>query len=79
MFIMTRRDRNHPSCIIWSICNEVLCNTPAGQDWVAAALEMKSMARAVDPLGGRVVSVRPQAAFLLGCCSQQPIQLMNYR
>lgn len=65
MFIMTRRDRNHPSCIIWSICNEVLCNTPAGQDWVAAALEMQTMARAVDPLGGRVVSVR--ACSLLVC------------
>ena len=64
------RDRNRASVIIWSICNEacslitpalfaltraqVLCNT--NNDWIEDALRIKSIFKAADPFGGRVVS-----------------------
>lgn len=38
--LLIKRDRNHPSIVIWSICNEVLCDT-TGSDWVQDALQMK--------------------------------------
>jgi len=51
--LLIRRDRNHPSVVIWSLCNEVLCNTP---NWTADALAAKALIRQLDPLGGRLVS-----------------------
>ena len=51
---LIRRDRNRASVIIWSLCNEVLCNT-AG-DWVADAKAAKALIRSLDPLGQRPVS-----------------------
>lgn len=39
--------------VIWSLCNEVLCNT---NDWVNDALRLKSLIRSLDPLGNRPVS-----------------------
>lgn len=51
--LLVKRDRNHPSVVIWSLCNEVLCNT---NDWVADALRLKALIKALDPLGGRPVS-----------------------
>jgi len=48
------RDRNHPSVVIWSICNEVLCNTAT--DWVKEALAVKEVMHTLDPLSGRPVS-----------------------
>lgn len=51
--LLIRRDRNHPSVVIWSLCNEVLCNTP---DWVNDALAAKALIRQLDALGGRLVS-----------------------
>lgn len=50
---LVKRDRNHPSVIIWSICNEVLCNS---KDSVSDALAMKKLMHSLDPLGNRVVS-----------------------
>jgi len=47
-------DRNHPSVVIWSICNEVLCNT--ADNWVTEALSMKALMHSLDPLSGRPVS-----------------------
>ena len=41
--LLIKRDRNHPSVVIWSICNEVLCDT-TGSDWVADALRIKGEA-----------------------------------
>jgi len=51
--ILIKRDRNHPSVIIWSLCNEVLCST---DNWVQDALTAKALIRQLDPLGGRPVS-----------------------
>ena len=50
---LIRRDRNHPSVVIWSLCNEVLCNTA---DWIADAHAAKALIRTLDPGGQRVVS-----------------------
>ncbi len=49
---MVLRDRNRPSVVMWSICNEILCmgfNATAARALVA---EIKRL----DPQGGRVVS-----------------------
>ena len=37
---LIKRDRNHPSVVIWSICNEVLCNS---KDSVNDAIAMKNL------------------------------------
>lgn len=47
------RDRNHPSIIIWSICNEKLCNT---NDSEGDADRLHDLFHSLDPLGQRVVS-----------------------
>ena len=39
--------------VIWSICNEVLCNSA---DSVNDAIAMKDLMHALDPLGNRPVS-----------------------
>lgn len=51
--LIIKRDRNHPSVVIWSICNEVLCKT---NDWINDALAMKKLMHQLDPRGGRPVS-----------------------
>ena len=53
MATLIRRDRNHPSIIIWSLCNEVLCDT---DDNVADGLVAIDVIHALDPIGGRVIS-----------------------
>ena len=47
------RDRNHPSIIIWSICNEKLCST---SDTNGDGQRMHDLFHSLDPLGQRVVS-----------------------
>ena len=47
------RDRNHPSVIIWSVCNEKLCTT---KDSASDGAAKKAQFEALDPLGQRVVS-----------------------
>lgn len=49
---MVLRDRNHPSVVIWSICNEILC---MGFNATAARMLVAEIKR-LDPEGGRVVS-----------------------
>jgi beta-galactosidase len=47
------RDRNHPSIVLWSICNEKLCDS---SDTLADAKRLHALFHALDPGGGRVVS-----------------------
>jgi beta-galactosidase len=47
------RDRNHPSVVLWSICNEKLCDSKATR---ADAVRLHDAFHALDPLGGRLVS-----------------------
>jgi len=49
--LLVLRDRNHPSVIIWSICNEVLCSGSIDE-----AREIKDVYHSNDPLMGRPVS-----------------------
>ena len=53
MRTLIMRDRNHPSIVIWSLCNEVLCET---KDTVGDAIRLKGIAKQLDPLGGRPVA-----------------------
>ncbi len=48
---MVKRDRNSPSVVIWSHCNEVECDQPDG----LTSLEFNQVARDLDP-------TRPQGA-----------------
>jgi beta-galactosidase len=50
--MLIKRDRNHPSVVIWSICNEVLCNTGSAAD----AKAMANLMHSLDPYSGRPVS-----------------------
>jgi beta-galactosidase len=62
--VLVLRDRNHPSIIIWSICNEVLCDTGDGtlsDDSIAAANLIKETYEFYDPLGQRPVSANQNA------------------
>ena len=56
---LIKRDRNHPSVVIWSICNEVLCNS-AGN--AKDAVAMKDLMHKLDPLGNRPVSANQNGA-----------------
>jgi beta-galactosidase len=47
------RDRNHPTIVLWSVCNELLCETPSTD---ADFTRSVALFHALDPLGGRVVS-----------------------
>eukprot|EP00041_Stephanoeca_diplocostata_P035007 m.1217283 g.1217283 ORF g.1217283 m.1217283 type:complete len:792 (-) comp24617_c1_seq18:2782-5157(-) len=57
--ILIRRDRNHPSVVIWSLCNEVLCNT---HDMEGDMTRLKLLIRSLDPHGQRVVSANNNGA-----------------
>lgn len=46
------RDRNHPSVIMWSICNEALCN---GFNATSAGI-LKKIIKDLDPAGNRPIS-----------------------
>lgn len=49
---MIRRDRNHPSIFIWSMCNEALCE---GFNATSARI-MREVIQELDPHGQRVIS-----------------------
>jgi len=56
---LVRRDRNHPSVIVWSICNEILCDSGDGEkgtNSLADAAAIKGAYEKWDPLGGRPTS-----------------------
>ena len=45
------RDRNHPSVILWSVCNEYLCETA---NTAADVNRSVALFHTLDPRGGRV-------------------------
>ena len=51
--LLIKRDRNHPSIVIWSLCNEVLCDS---DDKVGDGRIAEGVIRTLDPLGGRPIS-----------------------
>jgi beta-galactosidase len=57
---LVRRDRNHPSVIIWSICNEALCNADGlgneSPGSMEAAQDIIDVYHSLDPLMNRPVS-----------------------
>lgn len=53
------RDRNHPSVVMWSICNEVLCN---GFN-AANAKVLKAIIQQLDPDGGRPVTAAMNGGY----------------
>ena len=54
--ILVRRDRNHPSVIIWSICNEVLCSSHSNN-----GSAVKAVFKELDPLMQRPTSANLDA------------------
>ena len=53
------RDRNHPSIVMWSLCNEALCD---GFDAATAAV-LKPIVKELDPLGQRPVTAAMNGGF----------------
>jgi beta-galactosidase len=57
--LLVKRDRNHPSVIIWSICNEILCDCGDGvasKTSLENAVDIKRAMQTLDPHGQRVIS-----------------------
>ena len=74
---MIRRDRNHPSVILWSICNEeAIQGTPAG---AAIARTMQDAVKQLDP--GRPVMASVSGGILNDDCIADSIEVMgiNYQ
>jgi hypothetical protein len=54
--ILVKRDRNHPSVIIWSVCNEKLCDSHTNN-----GSAVKAVFKKLDPLMGRPTSANCDA------------------
>eukprot|EP01065_Artemidia_motanka_P025115 TRINITY_DN2_c0_g1_i2.p1 TRINITY_DN2_c0_g1~~TRINITY_DN2_c0_g1_i2.p1 ORF type:complete len:806 (+),score=288.60 TRINITY_DN2_c0_g1_i2:52-2469(+) len=72
---MIRRDRNHPSIIIWSLCNELLCD----QFNVSNAKVLRQVIKETDPYGQRPVSAAMDGGFTDGFPSTLDLVGINYR
>lgn len=56
---LVMRDRNHPSVIMWSLCNEVLC-----ENFNATSAQiLRSIVKALDPLGDRPVTAAMNGGY----------------
>src|SRR5580698_3658038 len=71
---MIRRDRNHPSVVIWSMANEEpLQSTPRG---VAMMTTMKREAKRLDPT--RMVTAAMNDGWGVGCTQVVDVMGLNY-
>ena len=50
---MIRRDRNHPSIVYWSVCNEIGCKQATGDATLAVGKAFKDVLRQNDPIATR--------------------------
>ena len=56
---MLLRDRNHPSIVMWSLCNEALCE----KFNVTTARALKTIFKALDPLGQRPLTAAMNGGY----------------
>eukprot|EP00441_Pelagodinium_beii_P016256 CAMPEP_0197657344 /NCGR_PEP_ID=MMETSP1338-20131121/44569_1 /TAXON_ID=43686 ORGANISM="Pelagodinium beii, Strain RCC1491" /NCGR_SAMPLE_ID=MMETSP1338 /ASSEMBLY_ACC=CAM_ASM_000754 /LENGTH=893 /DNA_ID=CAMNT_0043233691 /DNA_START=38 /DNA_END=2719 /DNA_ORIENTATION=+ len=68
---MLLRDRNHPSIIMWSLCNEALCEN--FNDTTAKTL--KPIFSELDPLGGRPMTAAMNGGY--GTAFQDTLDVMG--
>jgi len=72
---MILRDRNHPSIIMWSVCNEVGCML-GNPDGARVGANFKSIATALD--GTRVFGAAMNANWGIGLSTVLDVQGVNY-
>lgn len=68
------RDRNHPSIIIWSVCNERLCE----EFNATSCVILRDMMKNLDPKAGRVVSAAVNEEFYKDFGSKLDLMGINY-
>jgi len=68
------RDRNHPSVVMWSLCNEKLCSS-----WNAAnAKVLKAIAEKLDPDGGRPITAAMNGGYTSDFTQVLDVMGINY-
>lgn len=72
--LLVLRDRHHPSVIIWSICNEILCDS---QNPLADANRIRQLMHSLDPLGQRPVSANSRDGQPLPIGPTSPLDLQG--
>ena len=72
--LLVLRDRHHPCVIIWSVCNELLCDT---SNALADATRIVALMKSLDPAGGRLVSANSRDKQPLPVGPTTPLDLQG--